>query len=105
MSALNVYKANGQNLKILHDQSNHLKFIKFISNKYCRIASSSATIGCGRNSKMSEVEVPDSQPKLAVSLGTTTPTNNKVLYQKGTVPPEAKKVIKDNMKQVLNKLG
>jgi len=49
--------------------------------------------------------VPSSQPKLAVSSGTATPTNKKVLYPKGTVPLEAKKIIKDNMKQTLNKLG
>jgi hypothetical protein len=56
---------------------------------------------------MSEVKVPGNKPappESAVSSGTATPTK-KLLYQKGVVPPEAKKIIKDNMKQVLNKLG
>lgn len=35
--------------------------------------------------------------------GTETPTQK--VYKKGAVPKEAKKLIKDNMKQVLNKLG
>lgn len=50
---------------------------------------------------MSEVEVPGNPPK---SSGTATPTKN-LQYKKGAVPLEAKKIIKDNMKQVLNKLG